>query len=164
LCADTPVKGQVPAILPFAPIHVHDLWLKGVKDVQPDLDQVGKERLDVPARVLHHELACCLHPAIHACHARSDVPPPQPRPHDQATLLPPVIAKVDAIHGVLQHLVKHREVVLQDPIQQAIHKTRVFNHVHQQRFHAAQGPGPLEHGEPDLTDGESIGVIAEQLL
>ena len=120
-----PQNVRAGSILPLHAPDVVDFGLEGLIHVEANFNEIREQLLNVTARVLGHKLPRPLDPLVQAGQAGFDERAPVPRSHDQAVLLAPVVAEVEAIYRILQGDIDDAQVVFADGIQQLMDECRL---------------------------------------
>jgi len=138
---------------------VDHLRLDGVERRQPDLDQIGQDRRDLPVGVHEDGQPCLAERLEQARQPGLDQRPPR-RGREQHVLLRAVIvAEVAAIHAQRDETPDQDELDLGDAVQQRAREARIERRIGQERLEAAQQPGALEQGEPEIGGDEVLALV-----
>ncbi len=108
----TSVERQPPAIPRHQHGDIHDLRLEGVKTIDTRISEFVEQFVHIATGVDHLKLSGGADRSIHPAQLWQDKLPPMRRTHDEAMLLPPVVAKDNGIDIVLQRLGNLRNVVV----------------------------------------------------
>ncbi|MCI8549656.1 MAG: hypothetical protein HFI68_03500 [Lachnospiraceae bacterium] len=124
------------------------LRLERLVTVQPDFNQIRENLMAVPTGMLQYKFSFILHTLMKPGHLRLYVMPPVLRPHNQPSLLPPVITEINSVNVVLQGNIHKMYKIIADTGKQPFRLLRIGNHTAEDFFHSHQGPGALKHTKP----------------
>ncbi len=98
---------------------------------------------------------------VHASNSGTNELVPKIGPHDQATLLSPVVAKIDRVDIEFQRLLNASDVVVGDTVEQVVQELRVLVKIEQHIVHSAHGPGTFVQTESQAINAKTIAVAVQ---